>query len=119
MKPTNNQKLTGGWKFIIASLSVTSIVGLINLFSTKDVKTVDSQAIDAILARPIPTLVPVFIASNPVSAAAALTPTSVLREVGQIASTPAPVKQAPVIQKVGGGGSSGSGSSTSTSSSRK
>jgi hypothetical protein len=118
MKPANNQKLTGGWKLIIASLSVTSIVGLINLFSTKDVKTVDSQAIDAILARPIPTLVPVAIDGNPVSASA-LAPTSALREVGQIASTPTPVKQTPVIQKVGGGGSSGSGSSTSTSSSRK
>jgi hypothetical protein len=117
MQPSNNQKLTGGWKLIIASLSVTSIVGLINLFSTKDVKTVDSQVINDLLAKPVPTLVPVVTGSNTIPAAAALTPTSALREVSQIASTPTPVKQAPVIQKVGGGGSSGS--STSTSSSRK
>jgi hypothetical protein len=117
MQPTNNQKLNGGWKLIIASLSVTSIVGLINLFSTKDVKTVDSQVINAILDKPVPTLAPVFNGSSSVPAAAALTPTSALREVSKIAPAPTPVKQAPVIQKVGGGGSSGS--STSTSSSRK
>jgi putative effector of murein hydrolase len=116
MQPTNNQKLTGGWKLIIASLSVTSIVGMINLFSTKDVKTVNSQVINSILDKPVPTLVPVVVnGSNPVPAAVAA-PTAALREVSQIAPSPTPVKQTPVIQKVGGGTS---GSSTSTSSSKK
>jgi hypothetical protein len=121
MQPNNNQKLTGGWKLIIASLSVTSIVGLINLLSPKDAKTVDSQVINDLLANPIPTLVPVIAGTNTGSnnnaASAISTPSSALREVSQIASAPTPAKQAPVIQKIGGGGSSGS--STSTSSSKK
>jgi len=117
MQPSNNQRLSKGWKMVIASLSVTSFVGLANLLSTKDVKSANSEVIDALINSPLPTLVPVTARSNSVSVPGS-TPAAALREVTQVAQAQTPVKQAPLIEVVGGGKSSGSSSaSTSTSSS--
>lgn len=115
MKPSNNQNnKSRGWKILIASLSVTSLIGLINGFSNKDAaKSGSSSSVDTLLNLPIPTLVPVAAGSGNTSATA-------LREVAQPNPVEAPANQAPVIEKVvvGGGSSGSSGPSTSTSSSR-
>ena len=106
---TQNNK-SKGWKLIIASLSVTSLIGLINIFSNKDAVKIGSQSnVDALLNLPIPTLVPVVAVDQ-------TAPTTTLREVAQPVATFAPAKQSPVIESVVVGGSS-SGPSTSTSSS--
>ena len=61
MNTSNNQNgKSSGWKIIIASLSVTSLIGLINIFSNRDAaKTGSDSNVDALLNLPIPTLVPV------------------------------------------------------------
>jgi len=115
MNTSNNQTgRSGGWKIVIASLSVTSLIGLINIFSNRDAaKNTNPSNVDALLNMPIPTLVPVAAVDQTV-------PTTSLREVAQPAATLVPVKQNPVIESVivGGGSSSGSSNpSTSTSSS--
>ena len=116
MNTSNNQNgRSSGWKIIIASLSVTSLIGLINIFSNRDAaKTGSDSNVDALLNLPIPTLVPAAAVDQQA------VPTTTLREVDQPAATAAPAKQSPVIESViVGGGSSGgsSGPSTSTSSS--
>jgi hypothetical protein len=117
MQPSHNQKISSGRKMIIASLSVTSLIGLANLFSPKDVKSANSEVIDALVNNPLPTLVPVA-ARNSSVAVPNSTPAAALREVTQVAPAQAPVKQAPLIEVVGGGNSSGSSKpSTGTSSS--
>ena len=118
MQPTQkNNKLPNGWKVLIASLSVTSFVGLMNLFSGRDVKSVNSQVLDTLLDTPMPTLVPV-VNNNNVIAAPEKTPTAALREVSAPASATVPPKQKVVIEQVFvGGSSSSSGGSTTTSSS--
>ena len=68
MQPTQNRKLSGGWKTLIASLSVTSLVGLVNLFSNEDANTSNYQAIDSLLNNPVPTLVPAVEVRIPVLA---------------------------------------------------
>ena len=114
MQPTqHNYKLPNGWKVLIASLSVTSFVGLMNLFSSRDVKSVNSQVLDALLDTPLPTLVPVASGNN-VVAAPEKTPTVVLREVSAPATIAVPPKQQVVIEQVVVGSSN---PSTSTSSS--
>ena len=110
---TQNNK-SKGWKLIIASLSVTSLIGLINIFSNKDATKISSSSnVDALLNLPIPTLVPVAVMdqNSPI--------TTTLREVAQPAVTATQAKQAPVVENivVGGGSSGSSGPSTSTSSS--
>jgi hypothetical protein len=116
MNTSNNQNgKSGGWKIIIASLSVTSLIGLINIFSNRDAaKTGSDSNVDALLNLPIPTLVPV-------AAVDQAAPTMTLKEVTQPVVTVTPAKQSPVIESVvldGGGSSSGSSKpSTSTSSS--
>ncbi|MCJ7519431.1 MAG: hypothetical protein MUO42_07140, partial [Anaerolineaceae bacterium] len=83
-------------------------------FSNKDAKTGSSQIIDALLDKPVPTLVPVT-AGNDNSTASA----TALREVAQPAPTATLANQTPVIEKVIMGNNSGSsGPSTSTSSSK-
>jgi hypothetical protein len=101
---------SNGWKILIASLSVTSLIGLINIFSNKDAaKMGNSSNVDALLNLPIPTLVPVAAVDRTV-------PTTTLREVAQPVVTPASAKQSPVIESVVvGGGSSGPSTSTSSS----
>lgn len=116
MNTSNNQNgKPNGWKFIIASLSVTSLIGLINIFSNRDaVKTGGDSNVDALLNLPIPTLVPAAEVNQTAPA------TTTLREVDQPVATAAPAKQSPVIESVVVGGGSPSGSSkpsTSTSSS--
>jgi hypothetical protein len=112
-----NNKLPNGWKVLIASLSVTSFVGLMNMFSGRDVKSVNSQVLDSLLDTPMPTLVPV-VNNNIVFAAPEKTQAAALREVSAPATTTAPPKQKVVIEQVFAGGSSkSSGGSTSTSSS--
>jgi hypothetical protein len=69
MQPTQNRKLSGGWKTLIASLSVTSLVGLVNLFSNEDANTTNYQAIDTLLNNPVPTLVPAVEVRIPVPTA--------------------------------------------------
>ena len=112
MNTSNNQNgRSSGWKIIIASLSVTSLFGLINIFSNRDAtKTGSNSNVDALLNLPIPTLVPA-------AAADQTAPTSTtLREVDQPATTVAPAKQSPVIESViVGGGSSSPSTSTSSS----
>jgi hypothetical protein len=116
MNTSNNQNgRSSGWKIIIASLSVTSLIGLINIFSNKDaLKNSNPSNVDALLNMPIPTLVPVAAVDQQAA------PTTTLREVALPVVTATPAKQSPVIESViVGGGSSGgsSGPSTSTSSS--
>lgn len=114
MNTSNNQNnKSGGWKIVIASLSVTSLIGLINVFSNRDAaKTGSNSNVDALLNLPIPTLVPV----EPVDQIVPTTTT--LREVAQPEVTATPAKQSPVIESViVGGGSSGGSSSSSTSTS--
>ena len=114
MQPTqHNYKLPSGWKVLIASLSVTSFVGLMNLFSSRDVKSVNSQVLDALLDASLPTLVPAASVSN-VVAAPEKTPTTVLREVSAPTTITIPPKQQVVIEQVVVGSSN---PSTSTSSS--
>ena len=108
MQPTQkNNKLPNGWKVLIASLSVTSFVGLMNLFSGRDVKSVNSQVLDTLLDTPMPTLVPV-VNNNNVIAAPEKTPAAALREVSAPASATVPPKQKVVIEQVFVGGSSSS-----------
>jgi hypothetical protein len=114
MQPTqHNYKLPSGWKVLIASLSVTSFVGLMNLFSSRDVKSVNSQVLDALLDASLPTLVPAASGSN-VVAAPEKTPTAVLREVSAPTAITVPPKQKVVIEQVF---AASSNPSTSTSSS--
>ena len=111
MNTSNNQNgRSSGWKIIIASLSVTSLFGLINIFSNRDAaKTGSDSNVDALLNLPIPTLVPV-------AAVDQTAPTTTLREVDQPVATAAPAKQSPVIESViVGGGSSSPSTSTSSS----
>jgi len=115
MNTSNNQNgKSSGWKIIIASLSVTSLIGLINIFSNRDAaKTGSDSNVDALLNLPIPTLVPV-------EAVDQIAPTTIttLREVAQPVITATPAKQTPGIESVVlDGGSSGSKSKPSTSTS--
>ena len=105
MNTLNNQNSkSSGWKIIIASLSVTSLFGLINIFSNRDAaKTGSDSNVDALLNLPIPTLVPVAAVDQAM-------PTTTLREVSQPVVNATPAKQSPVIESVvldGGGSSSG------------
>jgi hypothetical protein len=111
MNTSNNQNgKSGGWKIIIASLSVTSLIGLINIFSNRDASKAGSNSnVDALLNLPLPTLVPAAQVDH-------TAPATVLREVTQPVVTPTPAKQSPVIENViVGGGSSGPSTSTSSS----
>jgi hypothetical protein len=111
MNSSNSQNgKSGGWKILIASLSVTSLIGLINIFSNKDAAKIgNSSNVDALLNLPIPTLVPVAAVDQTV-------PPTTLREVAQPVASVAPAKQNPVIESVVvGGGSSGPSTSTSSS----
>jgi hypothetical protein len=101
MNPSNNQnKKSNGWKILIASISVTSLIGLVNIFSNKDAaKSNTSSSVDALLNLPIPTLVPVSAESGNAAA-------TTLRAVTQPDPTSAPVNQAPVIERVVVGGGS-------------
>jgi hypothetical protein len=114
MNPSNNQNnKSNGWKILIASLSITSLIGLVNIFSNNDAaKSNSTSSVDALLNLPIPTLVPV-------SAESGNTAATSLRAVAQPDPTAAPANQAPVIERVvvGGGSSGSSRPSTSTSSS--
>ena len=112
MNTSNNQNgRSSGWKIILASLSVTSLIGLINIFSNKDaLKNSNPSNVDALLNLPIPTLVPVTNVDQTVPT------TTTLREVAQPVATAAPAKQNPVVESViVGGGSSGPSTSTSSS----
>ena len=114
MNTSNNQNgKPNGWKFIIASLSITSLIGLINVFSNRDAaKTGSNSNVDALLNLPIPTLVPAAVVDQTAPT------TTTLREVEQPVATVAPAKQSPVIESViVGGGSSGGSSNPSTSTS--
>jgi hypothetical protein len=118
MNTSNNQtNKSNGWKILIASLSVTSLFGLVNIFSNKDAaKTGSSSNVDALLNLPIPTLVPAAAITEKTNTGA-----PALRTVAQPVPTAVAASKPPVIEKVvvGGGSSGSSGPSTSTSSSRK
>ena len=109
----NNNNKSSGWKFLVASFSLTSFIGLVNLFSGKDASMKDTSELDALINAPLPTLVPAASSTNDAAA-------PVLREVANPAPTPTPIVQNPVIERVtiGSSGSGSSSPSTKTSSSR-
>jgi hypothetical protein len=97
MQPSQNHKISGIWKTLIASLSVTTLVGLVNLFSNRDAKSANAQVIEALLNNPVPTLVPaaqVTITAPPQSESSATAPAAAPTAMPVIAPTfAAPVAQ--------------------------
>jgi hypothetical protein len=93
MQPSQNHKLSGIWKTIIASLSVTTLIGLVNLFSNRDVKSANAQVIEALLNNPVPTLVPVVKVNitAPAQAAAPAAPVAAPTAMPVAAPTAAPM----------------------------
>lgn len=110
----DKNRKSNGWRLVIASVSISSLIGLVNFFSGKQEGSATSEELDQLLDSPMPTLVPPLTGIEPSGS-------QPLREVGELAPTPTANPQKPVVERLSSGGSSGSGGgnpSTSTSSSR-
>jgi len=102
-----NTNKSGGWKFLIASISLTSFIGLVNLFSGKDANSGSTSELDALVNAPLPTLVPAISMTNDAAE-------TDLREVSGPAPTPTANAQNPVIERITVGSSGGGSTSPST-----
>jgi hypothetical protein len=115
----SRKAILNGIKLFIASISVTSLIGLWNLFAQKEESLADAELNspepieENLLNNPLPTLVSSML-DNDVSEGSDLPMTQVTPPAAQ--PTPEPVVERVVIGSSGGSG--GGSSSTRTSSSR-